>query len=353
MAEKTEEATPKKLRDARAKGQLAKSQDVPSAATFIGSFALVLILGDYLAERLSSIIYTHFMAIRQRHLLRASEWFILYGLQKMLVLSLPIICFSSLIGVLTHFFMVGPLFTLDPLKLDFKKLDPIQGIKNKLTLKTFFEVGKSLLKIGIATYLIYGVIKDNLEAIRASVRFSYLDTIKIYYHFLYEVMKRVGLLFIFVAIVDFFFQKRQFLNSMKMEKHEIKQEYKNTEGDPQIKGKRKELAREIATGDAPQRNVKRAKALVTNPTHIAVAIDYAPEKGFFTPIIIAMGRGNNAFLIMAEAKKWEIPIVQNALLARQLLRGKLYEFIPEETYEAIAEILRWVASLKREGKVLS
>ncbi|MBI3901171.1 MAG: EscU/YscU/HrcU family type III secretion system export apparatus switch protein, partial [Chlamydiia bacterium] len=162
---------------------------------------------------------------------------------------------------------------------------------------------------------------------------------------IYKVAIWIGVYFIMIAVLDLIYQRFNFSKEMKMEKFEVKQEYKDTEGHPEIKSKRRQIAQEIAY-DEGTTNIRRAKAIVTNPHDIAVAIGYEPEK-YKAPWIVAIGTEKRASAIIAEAEKLNIPIMRNVPLAHQLLEeGQVNRLIPESTYEAIGEILLYVASLK-------
>lgn len=168
--------------------------------------------------------------------------------------------------------------------------------------------------------------------------------------FLVEVLVKVGLLFVVIAVADFVYQRRNFANEMKMEKFEVKQEYKNTEGDPQIKSKRRQTAQEIAYQEGPATTMKRAQAVVTNPTHLAIAIGYVKEIDP-APYIVAMGEGILAERLISLAKKYNVPIVRNISLAHKLWdEGDLYDFVPESTFAPIAEILRWLSTLQTDAE---
>jgi type III secretion protein U len=172
-----------------------------------------------------------------------------------------------------------------------------------------------------------------------------VSALMIFYTFLMEVVIKVGLFFIVIAVADFVYQKKSFASEMKMEKFEVKQEYKNSEGDPHIKGKRRQIAQEIAYSDGPAGGIKQSAAVVTNPTHLAIAIGYDREVDA-APYIVAMGQDILAERMISMAKQYDIPIVRNIKLARELWdNGEIYEFVPEKTYEPLAEILRWIASL--------
>lgn len=348
MGEKTEQATPKKLRDARKKGQVAKSQDLPAAFTFMASILITLGCSTMLYNYMSGFLVELFRLISKQNLetILGSLW--LEAIYVIFLASIPVLAAVCAIGVLINFLAVGPIFAVEVFKFDIKKFDPVQNLKAKFKLKTLVELLKSCLKISIASYLIYGVMYNSLPALIASVTLPMAAAAMLFYTFLMEVVMKVGLFFIVVAIADFVYQKKNFSNEMKMEKFEVKQEYKNSEGDPHIKGKRRQIAQEIAYSDGPAGGVRQAKAVVTNPTHLAVAVGYDNEMDA-APYIIAMAKDMLAERMITIAKQHEVPIVRNIKLAHKLWdEGEIYEFVPEEAYEPLAEILRWVASLNTE-----
>lgn len=349
MGEKTEKATPKKLRDARKKGQVAKSQDLPSAFTFIVSVWATLAMSHFLYQKLGSFLMDTFKGINQPNLDGVVSNFFTYAIEVIFAASLPVMLIVTAIGVLVTFLTVGPCFSTEVFKLDPKKFDPIQNLKSKFKLRTLVELLKSLLKITVASYIIYDVVYNSLPVLVKAVSMPMYPTLMIFYTFLMEVVMKVGLFFIVVAVADFIYQRRDFAKEMKMEKFEVKQEYKNSEGDPHIKSKRRQIAQEIAYQEGPAGGVRRANAVVTNPTHLAIAIGYERELDA-APYIIAMGEGGLAERMVAIAKQYDIPIVRNIPLAHKLWEnGDVHEFVPEDSYEAVAEILRWVAALNTEN----
>jgi len=269
----------------------------------------------------------------------------------MFVTSVPIVAAVCAIGILVTFVSVGPVFAPDVFKFDIKKFNPIDNLKAKFKLKTLIELLKSLAKIGIAGYLVYQVVVQSIPSLIQSQTLPVLDSLQIFLYFLWEVVKRIGLLFIIIAIVDFMYQRHTFAKEMMMEKFEVKQEYKETEGNPEIKGKRREVAREIAYSEGPAAGTAKASAVVTNPTELAIALGF--EEGIDPcPYILAMGQGLLAKEIIRIAEKCNVPIVRNISLAHTLWEeAKLYEYIPEQTYEPVAEIMRWLLELKHEEKV--
>ncbi|MEN9343603.1 MAG: type secretion integral inner membrane protein [Chlamydiota bacterium] len=346
MAEKTEEATPKKLKDARKKGQVAKSQDFPSAFTFIVSIALTLGFSGYLYNALCDyIIATFKLAGTHSDLQAKSPALFLQAIQVIINTSLPIGVITCFVGVVVSFLIVGPMFSMEAMKPDIKKLNPVDNIKNMFKFKTLFELLKSIFKIAGALILIYSVVWYSIPEIVATAALPVIGSALVFSSFLIKVIVRVGLFFLAIAIFDLIFQKRNFAKEMKMEKFEVKQEYKDTEGDPHIKGKRRQVAQEIAYQEGP-RSVMRAKAVITNPTHIAVAIEYN-EEADPAPKIVTMGVGPIADRILKAALEFNVPIMRNVSLARTLFeKGKISDYVPEETYQAVAEILRWIEGLE-------
>lgn len=348
MGEKTEKATPKKLRDARKKGQVAKSQDLPSAFTFIVSIWVVLQMSNFLYKELGEFIIGTFNQISLGNLNIAISELMYQANQVIFYCSMPALVLVSVIGVAINFLSVGPVFAPEVFKFDIKKFDPIQNLKAKFKLKTLVELIKSLIKIGVASWIIYDVMYNSLPVLIKAVSMPMASTLLIFHAFLMEVVIKVGLFFIIVAVADFIYQKKNFANEMKMEKFEVKQEFKNSEGDPHIKSKRRQIAQEIAYQEGPTGGVKRAQAIVTNPTHLAIAIAYKKDYDA-APYILAMGEDILAERIIAIAEANDIPVVRNIKLAHRLWNdGDVYEYVPEDTYEAIAEILRWISALRTE-----
>jgi type III secretion protein U len=346
MAEKTEKATPKKLRDARKKGQVAKSQDFPSSITFMVSIATTLFLAHHLYQKLGSYMIETFMAISHNpDMMRKASGFLQNAIMNILECSFPIMIITALIGCLTSFILVGPVFSSHVLKPDIKRLNPVTNIKNLLKFKTIFELLKSLLKIIGACIIIYFVIRDSLQQIVATAGLPVLAIAMVFSSFLKKVIIQVGVFFLIVATIDLIFQRRTFAKEMKMEKFEVKQEFRDTEGDPHIKSRRRQQAQELAYQEGP-RGVRNSRAVITNPVHIAVAIDYKPKIDP-SPRIITMGKGIVADTMIKIAVEYNVPIMRNVELAQLLYaKGAINQYIPQETYQAVAEILRWLEKIE-------
>lgn len=348
MGEKTEKATSKKLRDARKKGQVAKAQDLPSAFTFIVSVWATSVMAIYLYHYLGNFLVSTFKKVTEVDLPQVIVTMFTQSFAVIFYSSMPVLIAVCIIGVIVNFLVVGPVFSMEVFKLDPKKFDPVQNLKAKFKLKTLVELIKSILKISVAGWIIYDVVYSSLPVLIQTAKMPVASALLVFNNFLMEVVFKVGLFFIVVAVADFAYQKYNFGKEMMMEKFEIKQEYKNTEGDPQIKGKRKQVAQEIAYQDGPASTMKKAQAVVTNPTHLAIALCYERDIDA-APYIIAMGQDHLAEQMIKLADRYNIPVVRNIKLAHKLWEeGDVYEFVPEGTYAAVAEIMKWIASLDSE-----
>lgn len=352
MAEKTEKATPKKLKDARKKGQVAKIQDMPSAFTFAASIAVTIFSISFLFDQFASFMLMMFREVptAQADFESKAPGYFYSALQVIMECSFPIMVIVCVVGVLISFLVVGPVFSFEAMKFDLKKLNPIEGIKQKFKVKVLVELLKSIAKILGAGLIIYLVIWDMLPQIIATAAMPVLASAQVVNDFLVTSTIRVALFFLLVALFDLAFQKKNFAKEMMMEKFEVKQEFKDTEGDPMIKGRRREMFREIAYQEGPGAT-RRARAIITNPTHIAVALKYNPEEEP-APIILTMGAGLVAEQIIKIGVENKIPIMRNVDLARELYtKGKISDYIPEDTYQAVAEILKWIESLEANPDV--
>ncbi len=349
MAEKTEKATPKKLRDARKKGQVAKSQDFSSAFTFIVSISSVVVLSGYIFQQLGGYIINSF---RRSHLGHIDMQAMAGGLmteafQTIVNCSIPILIVTVITGLLTSFLIVGPMFAMEAMKPDIKRMNPVTNLKNMFKFKTVFELLKSIFKITGAFVLMWSVVYNSIPEILATAALPVIATAKVFASFLLKVILRVGIFFLTIAVADLIYQKKNFAKEMKMEKFEVKQEYKDTEGNPEIKGRRRQIAQEIAYQEGPI-GVKKARAVITNPIHLAIAVQY-DEEAEPAPKIVTMGKGLIADRMVRYAMDFDVPVMRNVDLAQKLFeKGEIGDYIPEDTYEAVSEIIRWIEQLEEE-----
>lgn len=346
--EKTEEPTPQKLKQARDKGQIAKSQDAIQALLFVGVFAvLALSLGD-LAKQMMDFLTGSIEAGTRAQDRAAVGQIIDQGIWITLTASLPVLGAAFIFGVAGNYMQIGFMFTTHPLKPDIKKLNPISGFKQMFSKKKLVEALKQLIKFTLVSAVVYTAIEDAMADVVRTARMDMLAAVEVAGDIIYNISVRVAGFFIVVAAADFFWQRHAFKKDMMMSKYDIKQEYKQSEGDPQMKAERKALAEELIMHGS-QQNVANADAVITNPAHIAIAIKYDKDK-HGAPVVVAKGMRKNADNIKEIARQAGVPILRNVPLAQALNKLDIDEEIPEELYEAVAEVLNFVFELKEKGK---
>jgi flagellar biosynthetic protein FlhB len=261
-----------------------------------------------------------------------------------ILLTLPIAGGAAVVGALAEFLQVGALFTIKPLIPKLDKLNPIAGFKNMFGKKQIVELAKNLFKIGVTGYVVYGVVRDSMAMVVATIRGTVDTTMSVMGELVYRVSVRVSLLFFVFAVFDVWFQRKSYMKDMMMAKDEVKKEYKESEGDPHHKAKRKEFHQEILEG-AQMEAVKGADVIVTNPDHIAVALKYDKDRDG-APRVLARGFDGRAEAIKQLAKDSEVAILRNVPLAHALVRVEVGQEIPEELYDAVAEVMNFVYQLK-------
>ena len=264
-------------------------------------------------------------------------------------LILPFLVLVIFFGIVGNIVQIGFLFSVEPIKPDFKKINPVEGAKKIFSKKSLFEVAKTLFKIIFLSFLIYLILKDNIGELSSIPHCGESCMLVVIAELFMWLFIYSGFAFVIVAIIDFYFQKSQYIKEMKMTKSEVKKEHKDVEGNPEIKGKRKEIHREILDSDM-NKKIKGSSAVVTNPTHIAVGIYY--RRGVTKlPIITIIAVDAAAQQVKRLAAEQGIPIMEHVPLARGLLEeGKVNGYIPASLIEPIVEVLKWVRSLEEEDE---
>ena len=348
--EKTEEASPQKLKQSRDKGQVAKSQDAIQALGFVIVFATVALTLNSTAEQLQKFLYASLeSAVRRGDDLPTVLDVANEALYATMFASLPALGAALIAGLVSNYMQVGFLFTTEPLTPDIKKLNPVDGFKNLFSKKKLVESLKQLIKFTVVSYVAYGAMEESMREIVLAARLDLWTGVYLGGQIMYNIAVRVAFLFVIIASADFFWQRHIYMKDMMMSKYDVKQEYKQSEGDPHQKAERKALAEELILHGS-QQNVQNADAVVVNPAHIAVAIKYDKENGG-APKIVAKGMRKNAETIKEIARQAGVPILRNVPLAQALHKLDLEEEIPEELYEAVAEVLNFVYELReREAK---
>lgn len=348
--EKTEDATPKRLRDARKKGQVAKSRDLNTVVILIAAVAAIWVSAGYMTEQLQAAMRESFAVagdpnIRIEDLVHYSAINFVYYIKAVL----PLLVIVTVAALAVGYLQVGPVFSVDPLTPQMKRLNAIENLKNMMKMTTLIELIKNIAKLFLIFFLAYWVVKASLNLILETVNLDLADFMRVTSSVILKFIVRVLACFIVIAIIDLFVQRHQYFKQMRMSKDEVKREYKQDEGDPHIKAQRKHLHQELAMSDVRQA-VGASDAIITNPTELAVAIKY-DDGQMMAPQIMAKGQRLFAQMIREVAEEKNIPIIRNIPLAWSLIELEVGDEIPEDLYQAVAEILIVVYRLHRRKVV--
>lgn len=341
--EKTEQPTPKKLNDARKKGQVAQSKDVSSTVLLAVVLAYLFLGGGWIFGLLCELVTLSGEVATlpfEEALPRMRE----ATFDTILKISLPLAGIVIVFGVGVNFAQIGPLFVMEPLKPELKKIDPFQKAKQIVSMKNIVEFLKSGFKVAFLGVLLFLTIRSELPNLIEAPYIGLEGALGMLSKILFRICLITILAYIAVAAADFFFQKWQHTKGLRMSKDEVKREFKEMEGDPTIKGQRKQLHQEIVMGGNVEQ-ARKADVLVTNPTHRAIAINYK-EGETKLPLVMAKAEGAVAMRMINAAKEAGVPIVRNIPLATELFfHADVEQYIPIELIEPIAEVLRWVRDL--------
>lgn len=353
--EKTEQPTAKKLEDARKEGQVAKSKEIANA---FGILTFFLILKFYIGSMgISFIECFHAVYSQIPDVIRmlggnlpiASLQIVIRSMMlQMLFIIAPVLLIGFAVALVCDIVQVRWKPTTKPLKPKFSKLNPLKGFKRILSPNSLVELVKSIAKLGVIGYMVYSYLKGRAGQILLLYDITLNQAIGLIGEIVIDLGIRIAAVYMIIAFLDYAYQKWKFKEDMKMTKQEVKDEYKNQEGDPQIKGKQKQRMREASMRRMMQQ-LPEADVVITNPTHYAVAIKYDPDK-YDAPYVLAKGENYLAQRIKDIARENDIEIVENKPLARMLYANvEVGELIPPELYQAVAEVLAFVYHLK--GKV--
>ena len=347
--EKTEPATQKKLDDARKEGQVAKSKDIVSAISLVAAFYMLkLTIGSFGESFIE--VFNEFYNIIPNHIDKASMGIgtvteaIGNALIDILLIGAPafLVCFA--IDFLGNLVQVGWKPTWKPIKPKLSSINPISGFKRIFSVQSLINMFKSMAIVAICIYIVYTEFADNYTGILNMYEVSLENGLVFVGELVFGVCTKISLLYLIVGIVDLIFQRRKFANDMKMTKQEVKEEYKNIEGDPTVKQQQRRRMREASQRRMMQK-LPEADVVITNPTHYAVAVKYDLSLGD-APVVLAKGEDFLAQKIKEIAKEHNIEIVENKPLARALYASvEVGEAIPPELYQAVAEVLAFVYGL--------
>ena len=345
--DKTEEPTDKKLKDARKKGDVAKSKDVTSAAGLIVWLVLASTSVAWAAREFIALLNTVLNSFGQPFHATAPG-IGMQALHTVLAITAGTVLPAAAVGSLVEFLQTGPLFSLDKLHFKFDTLNPVQGLQRMVSMEKLIDVGKSLGKTLLLLVIGWTAVRSLLASL---MQLFWSGQPELLGPTLWAAAKPMlgwsAALLTAVAVLDTVFQRHNFLKKMRMSKYEIKQEDKNQNGDPHVKGVIRQLQTALAMS-APVAAARSAAAVVVNPTHITIAIDYDRETNP-VPVVAAVGTDELARAMREAAEDAGVPIVQNIGLARELMaRAEAGEAVPSDLFDILAEVILWAGEVRED-----
>jgi len=343
MSEKTEQPTPKRIRDSREKGDVCKGQDLAPAATVLAFTVYLLANGRSIYETLVAMVEAPFsvMHLPFRDALSKCAGVVIDGAFSIVAPVVGLVMGVALAVLLAE---TGFLFAPKAAMPKLENLSPSKWFKRVFSIKNLFEFAKNILKVSVLSFIVYLVFKDYIPVLFKIPKAGAAAMWSVVGEAVGKLLLMSAGSFAVIAAFDYLYQKYKWTRDHMMSIDEVKREYKESEGDPMVKSQRKQLQREMMNQNTVA-NVRKAKVLVTNPTHYAVALDYDKEKTPL-PVILAKGEGALAQRMIEAAKEEGIPIMRNVPLARALYsEGAVNSYIPRDLIEPVAEVLRWVQGL--------
>lgn len=353
--EKTEPATAKKLKDAREKGQVAKSKDLTGGVLMVASFVVFKIYVGYLGGSLTGFFGEYYRRIgdlssTSSQLDSLDTYF--NSIFDAMVLDVILAIVPLLLAVFVLAFVVDLVQvkwkpTLKPLEPKFDKFNPINGVKRMFSVRTLIQLLKSIAIIAVCVIVAYNKLKNEIGFLFNVYEIPMYSVVAYTGELIIDLAITISVIYLIVGVADYLFERYKFMEDMKMTKQELKDEWKNTEGNPEIKGRQKRKMMEASRRRMMQA-IPEADVVITNPTHFAVALKYEPNSGK-APVVVAKGEDYLAFKIKEVAKENSVEIVENKPLARMLYYNvDLGMEIPSELYQAVAEVLAFVWKLKNK-----
>lgn len=354
-AEKSEEPTAKKLGDARKEGQVAKSQEIATAFSLLAFFIILRFGYGFIGENFEAIfarVYNNIPNVARLYDGELPVHFIHStvnnALLTVLLICAPFFIVGFLVAFICDIVQVGFKPTSKPLQPKLSKLNPISGMKKIFSTRKIFDLAKSILKLAIMAVVIISFFNGRTESLFLLYDIPLRQAIGLMGNFIIDLGIRIAAAYMIIAFADLIYQKRKFKKDMMMTKQEVKDEYKNTEGNPEVKSAQKRRMMQASRRRMMQ-ELPKADVVITNPTHYAVAIKYDAQESE-APIVVAKGADYLAQRIKEIAKENDVEIVENKPLARMLFANvEVGEMVPPELYKAVAEVLAYVYHLK--GKV--
>ncbi len=344
--ERTEQATPKRREEARKKGQVPKSREFASVAVLLSSLFTLYWTSGFLMSKLDNMLIYYLENLKHHTVTLTTMRSIgLTGMGFMATILAPLLLVITVVAILSNFLQVGPLLTLEPLMPQLSKISPLQGIKRLFSLQALMEFIKSLFKLTVVCWIVYSTVSKEMGHLIPLLHMNPYQIAAFIGKVSFEIFWKSCLAMILLSVLDYMFQRYDYEKNLKMTKQEVKEEYKQTEGDPQVKSRIRSIQREMARKRMMQ-EVPEADVVITNPTRLAVALKYIPGQ-MDAPTVVAKGAGKIAEKIRNIARDHGVPVVENKPIAQSLF--KLVEIgqpIPEALFKAVAEIFAYVYRLK-------
>ena len=345
--EKTEDPTAKRRSDARNKGQVGRSQEFSGAFVLLGGFFTMKVLGSFIYDELANYTVYVFSHLNQSVDVETVMRIFIGIVLVLAKTAFPIMVVIMIIGLIVNVFQVGLNFTTEPLQIKFGNLNPINGFGRIFSKRALVELFKSLLKIIIIGFFIYRYLMAQIIQVPQYIYLDLYTSMTKIASVIFSLTFQMCGVFLVMAIFDLAYHKWQNTQDLKMSKDDVKEEMKQSEGDPQIKGKIKQKQRQMAM-QRMMKEVPKADVIITNPTHFAVALQYS--QGMIAPQVIAKGQDLVAQRIKDLAREYGISIVENRPLARALYASvEIGGAVPQELYKSVAEVLAYVYRLKRKA----
>jgi flagellar biosynthesis protein FlhB len=349
MQDKTEAATPKRRTDARNKGTVAKSMDLNTALVLLVCMYVIKISGGFMIQGLSGVMQDLLSGFGHVYITQDTVWSLAreYGIRT-LVICAPIVLSAGLVGFSVNVMQVGFHASAQPMAPDLNKLNPITGMGKLFSMKGLVELLKSIVKVSIVGYVVYTFLKAELPGFTKLADMSIQASAGVIAGICWRMLMKACAVMMLIAIIDYGYQRYQYEQSVKMTKQEVKDEYRLQEGDPEIKGRIRQKQRQMAK-QRMMKDIPKADVIITNPTHLAVAIQYDSEH-MSAPTVVAKGQRLVAQKIKEIAAQNGIPIVENKPVARALYAAvEVGGQVPEDLYQAVAEILAYVYRLSEKS----
>jgi len=344
--ERTEAPTGRRLQEARDKGDVVKSMEVPSAAVLLAGLLTLYMLSNFFLERFYLIMRYYLGHIDTLEITMDNmPWMTREAMLHLLITVGPVMGVIVLVALASNYAQVGILFSMEKLTPKLNKLNPFSGLKNMFSMQALAQLVKSVAKIGLIGYVAYSEISGILPAMPPLMDQEPYNIMAFIAKISFWIFLKAAIVIAMLAVADYIFQRWQFMKKMKMTKQEIKEEAKQTEGDPMVKGRIRSIQYEMARRRMMS-EVPKAEVVITNPTRLAIALKY-DSTSMTAPTVVAKGAGIIAQRIKDIAKEHGIPLVEDKPLAQTLYKTvEINQAIPENLYQAVAEVLAYVYNLK-------